>query len=370
MIIQFAPASQSHTAINIPVDFQVSPLRELGWALHVLSRPSHHGMFLNWALNTRQRLAPEMLDSIDQRTPFFLGWLQTMIQGSQRGVRFPCFFDEWEAYMGLSSDHLGTLHQHIQHRWTQNFDLRMARNSEWESVLFLTDSDWWSQWNAKVESLRDHLGWLIKKFWEQVFEDGWNEIVQHLHDDVANRAATHKTEDAPFWWHAISPRLRMERDAESMQVLVPWTTEFTVTPTTLVTFCPSVFCWPHLWVNGWQSHLSVTYQSQAVRCWATPVSAPARLERRLEALSEPTRLLIVRHLFGSVGTTGTIAHALRLSAGTVSRHLTLLHSVGLVDRIAMGHYVLYQTNRGALQSMGVDLQNLERSPVPSFLRWE
>lgn len=370
MVIHFAPVSQTRTPINDPVDFEVSALRELGWALHVLSRPSHHGMFLKWALQTRHRLAPDMLDSIEQMTPFFLGWLQTILQGSQCGMRLPRFVDEWEAYMGLGSDRLETLHKNIQHQWTQHFDLRMARNSEWESAFFLTNSEWWTQWHEKVEWLRDQLGWLIKRFWEQEFEDLWHEIVQDLHNDAANRVASRKTENPSSWWQAISPRLRMERDTGSMQILVPWTMEFTVTPTASVTCSPSVFCWPHLWVNGWQNQMNVTYQSQAVRCWAAPISAPARLERMLEALSEPTRLLIVRHLFGSIGTTGSIAHALRLSASTVSRHLTLLHSVGLVERVAMGHYVLYQANRSAVQSMGEDLQNLKRSPIPAFLQWE
>ena len=370
MVIHFTSVSQTRTPSNDRVEFEVSALRELGWALHVLSRPSHHGMFLKWVLQTRHRLSPDMLDSIEQMTPFFLGWLQIILQGFRCEVRSPCFMNEWEAYMGLDSDHLETLHKNIQHQWTHHFDLRMARNSEWESALFLTDPEWWKQWHGKVESLRDQLGWLIKRFWEQEFEAVWREIVQDLHNDAINRVTNRKMENPSLWWQAISPRLRMERDTGSMQVLVPWTMEFSVTPTTLVTFSPSVFCWPHLWVNGWQNQLNVTYQSQAVRCWAAPIPSPTRLASMLEALSEPTRLLIVRHLFGSVGTTGSIAHTLRLSASTVSRHLTLLHSVGLVDRIAMGHYVLYQANRSALQSMGEDLQNLNRSPVPAFLQWE
>ncbi|MDA8194237.1 MAG: DUF5937 family protein [Thermaerobacter sp.] len=370
MIIHVKTALRAPSAKPTARDFYLSPLREVCWALHVFSRPTDHGVFLRWALDVRQRLGTSLTERIDEMAPFFLGWLQAMIPLPNPQQLRPPFIAEWERFMGLNPDHLRAVYQHSGHRWTQEFDLRMARNSEWENVTLLTQPEWWRQWEHNLGAVRDRLGWLLREFWTQEFEQVWQAVAADLANDIAGRTAPAETADAPSWWQAISPRLRLDRDTDALQVHVPWNSEFVITPTTVVEFFPSVFCWPHLWVEGWQNRLSVTYQSQAVRRWAAPVPAPARLESRLEALSEPTRLLIIRHLVGAQGTTGAIAHALRLSAGTVSRHLRRLHAVGLVERIAQGHYVLYRANLPALEELAGDLQTLQRDAVPAFLRWD
>ncbi len=370
MVIHFDTAERTRMPNRSTIQMHISPLRELGWALHVLARPGYHGVFLRWALGVRERLSPPLRDSIEQMAPFFTGWLHAMISVPPAGAKSASFFEEWDVYMGLPDDRLYEVYQHIKSRWTMEFDLRMARNSEWENLSLLTEPDWWAPWDENVRSLRDQMGILMKEFWNQEFEGIWQEIAGPLKNDIQTRRALIPDENPAVWWQNVSPRLRLERGARTLQVLVPWKTEFTVTPKTDIDLFPSVFCWPHLWIDGCSSRLIISYQSQAIRRWAAPVPAPIRLERLLEALSEPTRLLIVRHLFGAMGTTGSIAHALRLGPSTVSRHLALLHSAGLVDRIAMGHYVLYRTNREALLSIVKDFQDFERSAVPSFFGWD
>ncbi len=348
--------------------FYLSPLRELRWALHVLSSPSYHGVFLRWALEVRQRLAPSFLERIDRLAPFFLVGLYLPVASEGQGQPDANFEHELDGYRTLSEEARTTLYRHYEYRWIHDFDTRMARHSEWENWARMAQPAWWTASEESGTHWWDELGTVMKDFWDQEFASIWSQIVVEMQRDIKNRL-TQVADSPTAWWQRISPRIRLEQDTGTMRVLVPWKTEMTVSTTRMALF-PSVFCWPHLWVEGIQDGLSITYQSQAIIDWASPIPTSGRLERLLEMVSEPTRFLIVRHLFGTMGTTSSIARELRLSPSTISRHLTLLHSSGLVDRIAMGHYALYRTNREVFLSIAHELEQLQRPPVPEFLGWE
>ncbi|MCL4493994.1 MAG: DUF5937 family protein [Firmicutes bacterium] len=367
MVIHFTAKSNAKLLERPSKHFVLSPMREISWALHVLSRPTDHGIFLRWILDVRQKMGSSGTENLDEMAPFFQGWVQAMIPLPKAGKPAPRFDEEWERYMGLNAVELGAVYERIRHRWTEEFDKRMARNSEWERVTPLTKPCWWDQWDRQLESLRDRLGFFMQHFWTRQFQAVWKESVPYLEHDINSRMTDEP--DPRVWWQEISPRFRLSSELFSVDVHVPWKSKFFLKPTTDFQLFPSVFCWPHVWVDGDESEIGVTYQSLAVRRWAMPVPASVCLERTLEALSEPTRLLIVRHLIGSMSTTSAISHALRLSASTVSRHLTLLHSVGLVERIVHGHYVLYRANPAALERVALDLQSFRREEVPSFLGW-
>ncbi|SMC03895.1 transcriptional regulator, ArsR family [Sulfobacillus thermosulfidooxidans DSM 9293] len=361
--------AESHAAVleRTRKNFALSPLREVAWALHVLARPTDHGIFQRWILAARQRMGPSWTDQLEEHALIFQGWLQALIPIPSADDLTPHFDDEWERFMGLSVMDLESTYERIRNRWTEDFDKRMARNSEWIRVALLTKGSWWSPWRGNLEALRDQLGYFMREFWNREFQTVWEENYPYLEDDVKNLGSARGSPG--LWWQNMSPRLRLERDLDTVKVHVPWKTTLLVKHNTIVRFFPSVFCWPHLWVDGDEHQVNITYQSLAVRNWAMPVPVPAQMETLLEAISEPTRLLIIRHLVGSMRTTSAISHALRLSAGTVSRHLTFLHSVGLVERIADGHYVFYRTSDKGLARLAADLQNLRRDPVPRYLGW-
>jgi DNA-binding transcriptional ArsR family regulator len=62
---------------------------------------------------------------------------------------------------------------------------------------------------------------------------------------------------------------------------------------------------------------------------------------RFKALSEPARLLILNALRGGPRTVTDLVHDTRLGQTNVSKHLSLLRSVGLVVRRRSGSFVHY-----------------------------
>jgi DNA-binding transcriptional ArsR family regulator len=76
---------------------------------------------------------------------------------------------------------------------------------------------------------------------------------------------------------------------------------------------------------------------------------------RLEALSHPVRLRLLRTLARGAHTTGELAHAWELSPPEVSRHLAVLRRAGLLTSQRHGRYVRYSLNLTDLTALGSDL---------------
>jgi DNA-binding transcriptional ArsR family regulator len=79
------------------------------------------------------------------------------------------------------------------------------------------------------------------------------------------------------------------------------------------------------------------------------------VERRLQSLSHPVRLRLVRTLARSPHTTGELADAWRLTAPEVSRHLAVMRKAGLLVTERRGRYVYYAVDAPALTALGTDL---------------
>ena len=78
---------------------------------------------------------------------------------------------------------------------------------------------------------------------------------------------------------------------------------------------------------------------------------------RLEALSHPVRIRLVRTLARGSHTTGELASAWSLTTPEVSRHLAVLRKAGLLTTRRRGRYVLYELDASATAALGTDLMD-------------
>jgi DNA-binding transcriptional ArsR family regulator len=121
-----------------------------------------------------------------------------------------------------------------------------------------------------------------------------------------------------------------------------------------ITFLPTVFGRPHLVVihaRGWPP---VVQYPVADPNPPEPVSLET-VTQRLEALSHPVRLRLLRTLARGPHTTSELAHAWKLSPPEVSRHLAVLRRAGLLTTQRHGRYVRYSVNLPDLTTLGTDL---------------
>mgnify|MGYP003347338090 FL=1 len=78
---------------------------------------------------------------------------------------------------------------------------------------------------------------------------------------------------------------------------------------------------------------------------ASPTSAP------FNAIAEPRRRHILEFIAGEERSVGDIADALELNQPSVTKHLQVLHEVGLVTMRRDGRRTLYRTNAEALREV-------------------
>jgi DNA-binding transcriptional ArsR family regulator len=72
----------------------------------------------------------------------------------------------------------------------------------------------------------------------------------------------------------------------------------------------------------------------------------------LRALADPVRLRIIDALRASPKCVSDLSESLHLEVVTVSHHLGILHSVGLLEREKKGRFKVYRLREGVLEPAG------------------
>ena len=91
------------------------------------------------------------------------------------------------------------------------------------------------------------------------------------------------------------------------------------------------------------------------------------VNRAFRAFADPTRRRILRLLRGRRRTSGEIADAFQSSWPTISRHLAVLRSAGLIVRERKGQFIEYDVNTTVLQEV---IQLLLESVPDRRSRWQ
>ena len=100
-----------------------------------------------------------------------------------------------------------------------------------------------------------------------------------------------------------------------------------------VILVPSFWCTPLLFIGHWEDNFTLyIYGARPADASLTgEEDVPEALLRALEALADPTRLRILNYLGTELLSPSQLAKRLRLRAPTVTHHLGLLRSAGLVQ---------------------------------------
>lgn len=341
--------------------FAASPLAELTAVLHLLAEPAHHPQLAGWAgevwaglpselaerlreaeflwrssradflvpAHPRQSLAEELdeVDRIDDETYVTAALITTC--GSNR-VHFTAPSPLADA---TARD--------------RALDLAQARGTLQEAFAerLLTDP---TAVRARIRDTLEQCG-------EAFFDTAWKDIAAQLATDLRLKNDLLKRQGLAAALTSVSGAVTLAPDGDSI-VVDKLQDKATAPHRTGVTFIPSVFGSPHLVVvdaPGWQPVVQYPVPGPD-RGPVEPVSLET-VTRRLEALSHPVRLRLLRTLARGPHTTGELAHAWELSLPEVSRHLTVLRRAGLLTVRRHGRYVRHSLNVPDLTALGPDL---------------
>ncbi|MFE0173377.1 DUF5937 family protein [Streptomyces sp. NPDC059002] len=339
--------------------FAASPLAELTAMLHVLAEPGHHPQCADWVGDVRAGLRPELAER--------LGESEFLWRSSQADFLLPARpratlaeelddvdrIDD-ETYVtaalvttcGGSRLRLGAPSPLTDtHARERALDLAQARGARQEAFA--------ERLLADPATVRARVRHTLEQCADAFFDAAWTGVAVQLATDLRLKNDLLRRQGIGAALASVSGAVTLAPDGDFI-VVDKLQDKATSAHGTGVTFIPSVFGRPHLvavHAPGWQP---VVQYPVAEPGPAEPVPLET-VTLRLEALTHPVRLRLLRTLARGPHTTRELAHTWELSPPEVSRHLAVLRRAGLLTPERHGRYVRYSLNLPELTVLGTDL---------------
>ncbi|MFC0626757.1 ArsR/SmtB family transcription factor [Kribbella deserti] len=335
----------------------VSPLLELGSALHVLAAPDHHDR-AEWADRVKATMTPAENAELDAwswtyravRARIFVTY---PVEEPEAG---PAEGNGWQRELArlrsrptdeLAADLVRPLQagsgdlDSVRH-WAR------SRGREVDVLVagLLTDPD------RPVERFLD----LLDRCWQAWFAADWAQVAPKLtvrgrHDrDLAIR------QGLASMLTSLDPAIDGKPGADSVVAQRLHSKRLDVGSRGLL-LVPSAFVAPHLYLTDVPGHpISVIYPFDGTAGPAVPTAKA--LQTRLETLAAPIALRICRAVASEPRTAGEIASLWNLNSTQVTRHLRALTRAGVVTAAREGRFVTYRLDHAALRDLGDELLTL------------
>lgn len=340
----------------------VSPLAELGSALHVLTAPDHHLALQEWATRVRATFTPRM-DAEFAAFQFLWDSYRATFLLPRRApapdvTEALAFADELAALVALPVEEFRS--QALQ-PLTSRPDLPAEDTPSDSEDRLLTHARARSR---RVEStttallerpaqVRERLVDFLLACDRAFFATEWAGMAPTLLR-AATDARTVRDERGPAaLLVGLAHGIHARGDVVTIDKSVSATLDLTAGRDLLLV--PSLLCHPHVlvqWDPAWAWVIQYPVQRRA------PGPSPPPLEvtaQRLEALADPSRLELCALIAREARATKELAAMTGLSTPTVSRHLKVLRNAGLVESTQHGHFRLHGLRMDVVEGLGTAL---------------
>ncbi|WP_255287421.1 ArsR/SmtB family transcription factor [Bacillus pseudomycoides] len=286
-----------------------SPFREMLLSLHVLSNPTHHVKRLEWAenvLNQMDQEEKEILYEINEKS------------------------DDWLHFID----------------WCSEFQAEVYVEEGIEK-LRVTDTKGFQSFFPKLE--KELVCNFLYQYHQRYFARELFQIEPWLERSVYGVKETIKQNPLSLSKN-LHPRFLI--DEKEIIFLKARTWQYRYEDLSAITLYPSTFVAPHLLIDNLIStHIKVYYEVEIASSYTDEV--PKDLLRILQAISDETRLKMLRDLSFQSFCTQQLTERYSLTKSTVSNHLKMLESTGLIQKERKGYYVFYKTNRERLEQIRI-----------------
>ncbi|GAA2457051.1 DUF5937 family protein [Streptomyces glaucus] len=348
------------------VTVALSPLAELGSALHVLAEPVHHPGVRGWATAVSARLEPDLADRLCEAdflwtaafTDVFMPCAGVPGRRTRPGATLAEELDLLDKLSdeqfvaaaleftcggpcpGPEPELLGD--PALRERALELAAARGPRQARFTRRL-LDDPPAVRAWFRQ----------LVLDCEEAFFADTWARVRGRLAADARHKTELLRRKGLSDMLAAVSPAIALDEEAALITVdkmLVGRTT----TGDGGLLFIPTSLGWPHLLVLHRRDWQPVVQYPVGVPDAVDPPSVE-QITLRLTALAHPARARLCRHLARGAFTTGELADAHGMTAPEVSRHLSVLKKAGLVTTRRRGRYAQHQLDLTVVARLGGDL---------------
>jgi len=361
------------------VRFSYSVLHELLISLHVLEDYRAYPLHLNWSLRTLRSLPPDL----QAEREYFHVLLSTLIY---------CLLDVHIMASATFADELQTFAEQPLDEFTTPILSRlllaqppggktilenkttveqMRRDSflqdkarGWLLTYFPNSALFFDDLLAHPQQFKTRFVTFIENYWTCIFADFWRDNEGHFLHDIADKGRILMTDGVLHVLDSISPKIKIQPDVQqATYVSTGIEDSFRLDDDDILNLHPSYFTYPMigLSVRGDKDkavRLSITYPLSAVYDIShSPVLADELLDI-VSAISDPTRLKILRLVAQQPRSTKEIAGILNLSDAAISKHLQVLRTGGWVTSERNSYYVMYRATKTPLSSLNRGIEDI------------
>lgn len=340
-------------------------------ALHALSQPGHHPGLASWTSTTTAALEPELADRLLEgdfmwRSSFadiFMAWAGIPGGSGRPAATLAAELDvldrlDDERFVTAALEHCRlALYNDGGGPSPLSDPLARAKALETASARGPAQLAFAVRVLDDTAGVRVWLRRLLEDCDEAFFAETWRRIEPRQSADVRHKTELLRRKGLAAALKEVSPALSVDEGLTTVTVDKMVHGSTTATDPRIgdgLLFVPTNFGWPHLLVlhaPGWRP--VIHYPLGSPELAASPGSVEL-LQRRMEALAHPMRMLLCRNLARAPYTTGELAAAHGISAPEVSRHLAVLKKAGLLQTRRQGRYVQHQLDLAAVSRIGSD----------------
>ncbi|MFG2991119.1 DUF5937 family protein [Streptomyces sp. NPDC048257] len=354
------------------ITFAPSPLAELCMSLHALSQPAHHPGLTAWTTATAASLDPCLADRLLEADFMWRSSFSDIFMpfaGITGGTGQPAatLAEELDVLDRLDDERF--VRAAMEQCWLALYNdggpasSPLANPAARAKALETAAARGPRQLDFSVRLLDDTAAvrvWmrrLLEDCEEAFFAETWKRIEPGQSADARHKAEVLRRKGLPTALKEVSAALSVDGGGTTITADKMVHGSTTATDPRIgagLVFVPTNFGWPHLLVlhaPGWRP--VVHYPLGTPELASAPGSVEL-LQRRMEALAHPMRMLLCRSLARAPFTTSELATVYGITAPEVSRHLAVLRKAGLMHTRRQGRYAQHQLDLPAVARIGSD----------------
>lgn len=330
------------------IEFTYSPFFEMLCSLHVLTKPEHHLDRLIWAKEMKNNMSEELYKEILYFGHNYENWLGIM--------DFPY------VYENMSTSNIVEAIEHISKISIENYIFYILNGTcNRENIKSYMNLD-----NAKLdgvkreryklfrdpESIRSRLIACLKEYYYKHFEKEIRYIEPLLVRTIKSEITRCEKIGLMEFIKSLHSRIEITEDAFHFNKRKFYRMPFDKIK--VININISSFIEPHLLIGmGFPDMLTLTIRAHLEE---GVNQVPTDLLSILKALSDETRINILRSIYKVKGSTQSLAKELSLTEACVSKHLKILKESGIVEKERKGNYIYYSINMCGVNGIPLNLQ--------------
>ena len=335
-------------------------------SLYVLGDPSHHKPCRQWAEKTLADLPEKLQREIPKLFKNEKGWCMigdfwTMNPGlavkssmdedirqsimKVRNIREPLFS---YIYLGLTTTDIKPARVG---EWLGRPEV--VTPEEWNCVLSALSRKHAEYYLTHPDDVKNRMAWILINYWNLSFKKIWPMLEVYL---------TEKLKEEKIKWDRSDPIdyiRKMHKDIifDGEYFLFLKNPDYGIQAKNIkkIRMMASAFSAPHLMINTIGGLVTGTHNVD-FRTAAFEEEISNEAMSRLNALSDKTRLKIIRIIWNDFSTTKEIAEMVSITMGAVSMHLKLLKNSNLVEVKRIKKHVYYRMKKEPLQNLPAEIE--------------